>query len=174
MAQATSILTGDIMGQAHAFREARSHFDEEFMDWARGIPPLAPEHFWPMVAEFREVLLKTMQYRKEGYVKAAANEFMRLAVVNASKEIGALVKTVSYKLVYDGIPADQALNLIGNFFVGHIVKSIKSGEWAPNSPITIHGTEPNKDGKQFIQGKGFDRPLIDTGNLFQSASYQIT
>jgi len=82
MTQATSILTGDIMGQAHAFREARSHFDEYFMDWARGIPPLAPEHFWPMVDEFREVLLKTMQYRKEDYVKAAANEFMRLAVVN--------------------------------------------------------------------------------------------
>jgi hypothetical protein len=78
----TSILDGKIMAQAAAFKEARSQFDEQFMDWSRGIPPLEPEHFWPMVDEFRKVLLDTMRYRKEDYVKAAANEFMRLAVVN--------------------------------------------------------------------------------------------
>jgi len=77
-----SILDGTIMAQAAAFKEARSQFDEQFMDWSRGIPPLAPEHFWPMVDQFRKVLLDTMQYRKEGFVEAAANEFIRLAAVN--------------------------------------------------------------------------------------------
>lgn len=83
MATATSILTSDIMGKAKVFREARSQFDEEFMDWARSIPPMAPEHFWPMVDEFREVLIYTMQHKKEGYVEAAADEFMRRTVVNS-------------------------------------------------------------------------------------------
>jgi len=83
MTQATSILGDTIMAQAKAFKEARSQFDEQFMDWSRGIPPLAPEHFWPMVDEFREVLIYTMQHRKEGYVEAAADEFMRRTVVNS-------------------------------------------------------------------------------------------
>jgi hypothetical protein len=82
MATTTSILSDTIMAQAKAFKEARSQFDEQFMDWSRGIPPLAPEHFWPMVDDFRKVLLDTMRYRKEGFVEAAAEEFLRLAVVN--------------------------------------------------------------------------------------------
>lgn len=81
MATTTSILSDTIMAQAKAFKEARSQFDEQFMDYARDIPPLAPEHFWPMVDEFRRVLLDTMQNTKEGYVTAAANEFMRRTVV---------------------------------------------------------------------------------------------
>lgn len=82
MTQAASILSDTIMAQAAAFKEARSQFDEQFMDWSRGVPPLAPEHFWPMVDEFRKVLLDTMQYRKEGFVDSAANEFIRRAAVN--------------------------------------------------------------------------------------------
>jgi hypothetical protein len=81
MAKATSILTDEIMKQAKAFSDARSEFDENFMDFRRGVPPMQPEHFWPVVVQFREVLLDTMTHRKEGYVEAAANEFMRLAAV---------------------------------------------------------------------------------------------
>jgi hypothetical protein len=81
MATTTSILTDDILRQANAFREARSLFDEQFMDWSRGIPPLAPEHFWPMVDQFRKVVMDTMRYTKESVGKKAANEFLRLAAV---------------------------------------------------------------------------------------------
>lgn len=45
--------------------------------------------------------------------------------------------------------------------------------WAPNSPITIDGSKPDKDGKQFIKGKGSERPLIDTGELRKSVGYVI-
>ena len=43
--------------------------------------------------------------------------------------------------------------------------------WAPNSPITIHGgwMKNKVTGKPvYIKGKGSDRPLIDTGSLRQS------
>jgi len=73
----TSILTGDIMGQAHAFLEARQRWEAEFRDWLFGVPPLAPEHFWPMVDEFREVVIQTMTYSKESVAEKAADEFMR-------------------------------------------------------------------------------------------------
>jgi hypothetical protein len=82
MAKTTSILSDTIMAQAAAFKEARSQWEEQYRQWACGIPPLAPEHFWPMVDEFRKVLLDTMRYRKEGFVESAANEFIRLAAVN--------------------------------------------------------------------------------------------
>ena len=78
----TSILSDTIMAQAAAFMEARSQFDRQFNVFTGGIPPLAPEHFWPMVDDFRKVLLDTMRYRKDGFVESAANEFLRLAAVN--------------------------------------------------------------------------------------------
>jgi len=81
MTKATSILTSKIMKQAKAFSDARSEFDENFMDFKRGVPPMQPEHFWHVVVRFREVLLDTMTHRKEGYVEAAADEFFRCAVV---------------------------------------------------------------------------------------------
>ena len=80
--QTTSILTGDIMGQASAFREARSQFGKQFRDWSIGIPPLEPEHFWPMAKKFLNVVISTMCYSKESAGEKAADEFMRLAAVN--------------------------------------------------------------------------------------------
>jgi len=81
MATTTSILTNEIMAQAKAFSEARSAWEDQFNAYAHGVPPLAPEHFWPMVEDFRKVLLDTLSYRRERTGKAAANEFMRQIVV---------------------------------------------------------------------------------------------
>jgi hypothetical protein len=96
MATATSILTGDIMGKAKVFREARSQFDEEFMDWARGIPPMAPERFWPRVAEFRKVVMDTMRYTKESVGEKAANEYLRQAAVEGGNLAAAIHFALSW------------------------------------------------------------------------------
>ena len=92
--QTTSILTGAIMSNANAFKEAKSQWDEQFMDYSRSVPPLAPEHFWPMADQFRKVLLDTLSYRRERTGKAAADEFMRQAVVNG----GTLAAAVHFAL----------------------------------------------------------------------------
>ena len=47
------------------------------------------------------------------------------------------------------------------------------GTWAPNSPITIHGSKPDKSGKKFIKGKKSDQPLIDIGGLRQSIGSRV-
>jgi hypothetical protein len=102
-----------------------------------------------------------------------ARPFMRLAADNARKQIYAVTAKIAGKIVDGQITAEQGLNLIGEFFVGEIVMSIKSGNWLPNSDITVHGTPPGKDGTQFIEGKGFNRPLINTAAMWQSASYKV-
>jgi hypothetical protein len=48
-----------------------------------------------------------------------------------------------------------------------------ANNWAPNSDITINGSKPDKNGKQFIKGKGSDQPLIDTGELRKSIIYVV-
>ena len=97
MATTTSILSDTIMAQAAAFKEARSRFDAQFMDWSRGVPPLAPEHFWPMVDEFRKVLMDTSRYGTGPVGEAAANEFMRLTVVNGGDLAAAVHFALSWR-----------------------------------------------------------------------------
>jgi|694.fasta_scaffold12563_29 hypothetical protein len=97
MATTTSILSDTIMAQAKAFKEARSRFDEQFMDWSRGIPPLAPEHFWPMVDEFRKVVVDTSRYGTGPVGEAAANEFIRLAAVNGGDIAAAVHFALSWR-----------------------------------------------------------------------------
>ncbi len=45
--------------------------------------------------------------------------------------------------------------------------------WAPNSTITIEGTEAYKNGEKFIKGKKSSNPLIDTGELRKSITHVV-
>lgn len=49
-----------------------------------------------------------------------------------------------------------------------------ANNWPPNSPITVNGSKPDKNGKQFIKGKGSSQPLIDTGELRRSITYVVS
>ena len=58
---------------------------------------------------------------------------------------------------------DEAYNLMGNTAKSIIISSFKNkndGQWAPNAPSTI-------------KKKGVDNPLIDTGRLRRSITYEL-
>ena len=93
----TSILTDQIMEQANAYRVAQAKFDTEFRQFAGGVPPLAPEHFWPMVEQFRKTLLRTMTYRKETAVEVTASEFLRELSMQKNLAAG-----IHFALSWDG------------------------------------------------------------------------
>jgi len=83
MTTTTNILDG-IASDAVAFSHARSRYDKAFRLLRMTTPAVEPEHFWPMADAFRMLVLRTMQHRTEGVSDAAADEFMRQAVIGQS------------------------------------------------------------------------------------------
>jgi hypothetical protein len=83
MSVTTDILDG-INAEALAFQKAKARYEKEFRLFKCDVPPLSPEHFWPMVDTFRKVLLRTMLHRQERVAELAAEEFFRLAVIGES------------------------------------------------------------------------------------------
>jgi len=53
---------------------------------------------------------------------------------------------------------------------------IDAGVSPPNSPVTVHGGWIRRKGMRAgypVPGKGFDKPLVDTGELYRSFTYRI-
>jgi hypothetical protein len=83
MSVKTDILEG-INAEALAFQQAKARYENAFREFHSGVPPLAPEHFWPMADVFRKVVLKTMLHRQERVGVLAAEEFLRMAAIGES------------------------------------------------------------------------------------------
>ena len=67
----------------------------------------------------------------------------------------------SQQAIYKGAQTvAKALHLIGNFYKGEMQRTIREGDFAPLSQVTI-------------EKKGSSKPLIDTGQLRQSVDYEI-
>jgi hypothetical protein len=69
--------------------------------------------------------------------------------------------------------ADTALRRLGEFAQAGIRNYIQTGNFEPNSDITIHGSKPGKNGKKFIKGKNSSRPLIDSRTMLREIRYEI-
>ena len=67
------------------------------------------------------------------------------------------------------INIDKALMKFGEIAKGDIQDTILSGSFTRNSPITVHGGWMWKNGKAiYIEGKGFDKPLVNEGIMVGS------
>lgn len=64
-------------------------------------------------------------------------------------------------LIENGGDARDALSLLGEIIVDDIKESIRQLDSPPLSPVTI-------------ARKGFDKPLIDTSNMLNSVSYEVS
>ena len=99
--------------------------------------------------------------------------FMSQAVDNNEEQIKQTGEKL-VKMVSEGkIDARTAVRRNAENMVNLIKNSIKNGDFKENSDITINGTTPGKDGKQFIRGKRSTKPLIDSGLMRDSVMYQI-
>lgn len=64
-------------------------------------------------------------------------------------------------LIENGGDTRDSLSLLGEIIVDDIKESIRQLESPPLSPVTI-------------ARKGFDKPLIDTSNMLNSVSYEVS
>ena len=88
----------------------------------------------------------------------------------------AMVSAISAALAGDVSGVDDALNRSGEAGVDAIHRYIDAGVPPPNSPVTINGGWIyNRVAKKGVPvgGKGFDKPLYDTGQLYNDFDYEV-
>ncbi|AWD92410.1 hypothetical protein [Xanthomonas phage Carpasina] len=90
-----------------------------------------------------------------------ARPFMRLAIDNFRRDRNSIQSRINKRVADGKITADQALGQIGMAMEAKIVDSIKDGQWEANAASTI-------------AAKGFDKPLIDTAQMWKSVSSKVT
>lgn len=93
-------------------------------------------------------------------INIPARPFMRQAYANFQLNAAKLQQKVIGKLINGQLTAQQALNQIGMELENQIVKSIKTGQWTPNAASTI-------------KKKGFDKPLVESGHLWQTVNSKV-
>lgn len=84
----------------------------------------------------------------------------RNGIAKAKTKILALNKRNLLLIAKDEMSVEQALDMLGALATGEIKREFVSGEFAPNAPSTI-------------AKKGSSRPLIDSGQLRQSITWEV-
>lgn len=106
-------------------------------------------------------LVAVAAYNEFGTKNIPARPFLRIASDKNKAKWERLMAGVANRVVVNQMGIDQARNLLGNQAVGDVQKVIGNrGLLKPNNPATV-------------KKKGSDAPLIDTGNLRQSISFEV-
>jgi hypothetical protein len=96
-----------------------------------------------------------------GTATIPARPMMRLASENFQRDRNEIQTKIGKKLIDGKITPDKALAQIGLAMEGKIVDSIKNGNWKPNADSTV-------------ASKGFNKPLIDTAQMFQTVASKVS
>lgn len=86
--------------------------------------------------------------------------FMRSTTKEKKKEIIAFQKKIAKKIVKGEISMEHGLGLLGEFMTDLIKRKIVAIKSPPNSFLTI-------------KEKGSSNPLIDTGQMLNSVTYEV-
>lgn len=122
-----------------------------------------PGELTAVIARKQEYGFTTYLPTKSGPVRVEvpARPFMRYAYELFLRQRKQMEINIAKKIFSGKISAEQALGQIGMAMENCITDSIKNGPWIPNAPLTI-------------KLKGFDKPLIDSGHLWQTVSSKVT
>ena len=87
--------------------------------------------------------------------------FFRYGIRLAQKEVQTVAQRAMIMMFQNSLSPEQVVGRIGLHFEACIVDSIRNGNWIRNSQETI-------------DRKGFDKPLIDSGLMWQSVASRVT
>ncbi len=119
-----------------------------------------------------EYVAQVAYWNEYGTTLSPPRPFFRNAIKDKSKEWLELYKDTQFQTrdMY------KTLGIVGTVIKDDIATSITDLTSPPNSPITINGGWiRHSNGKAFkVKGKGSSNPLINTGLMRDSVSYEIT
>jgi len=101
--------------------------------------------------------------------------FMRPAMFENRTKLKEFLRSAYMKAIKDNTDTMKVLERFGEQCKGMIQNQIISTYSPPNSPITIYGgwIRNKKTGKPvYVEGKGFNAPLRDTGIMLHSVQHQ--
>ena len=119
-----------------------------------------------------EYVAQVAYWNEYGTTLSPPRPFFRNAIKDKSKEWLELFRDTQFKTK----DMFKSLSIVGTIAKDDIATSITDLTSPPNSPITINGGWiRHSNGKAFkVKGKGSSNPLIDTGLMRNSVSYEIT
>ena len=119
-----------------------------------------------------EYVAQVAYWNEYGTTLSPPRPFFRNAIKDNSKEWLELFRETQFKTK----DMFKSLSIVGTIAKDDIATSITDLTSPPNSEITISGGWiRHANGKAFkVKGKGSSNPLIDTGLMRNSVSYEIT
>lgn len=116
------------------------------------------------------MIARTLNYgREEGitisgrkYPAIPPRPFMDLARKNFEKKAGAILGKLLPLYASGRMSARQVLEFLGQKAADEIKESMRTGPWAPLSAVTKE-----------LRRHGGDQPLVDTGTLVNSVSFEL-
>ena len=114
------------------------------------------------------LIARTLNYGRQAgttaegrsYPEIPARPFMKFAMEIWEREFPKILKAYLPKVLGGTMSVDQLLKVIGERSKEAVQKAIREGEYAPLSPRTI-------------AAKGSSTPLIDTGLMVNSVTFEI-
>jgi hypothetical protein len=97
-------------------------------------------------------------YQEYGTSNIPARPFFSTCVNQNRKNWTTLLAPALKNAKFDG---EKALDIIGNQAKGDLQETMREWDTPPNAPSTV-------------KAKGFNDPLIDTGNLLDAVSFKVT
>lgn len=116
------------------------------------------------------MIARTLHYGREAgctvdgrrYPAIPPRPFMDLASENFAKKAGAILRRLLKKYGSGEMNARQVFEFLGQKAADEIKKAMRNGAWTPLSPSTVASRR-----------HGGAKPLIDTGTLVNSVSFEI-
>lgn len=121
---------------------------------SEGRPAAVPDGYASDISEVAQVAA----FNEFGTVRIPARPFFRQALDNNREALISFTSAIARRVMDGTVQPRQGLQLIGEWMAAKIKASITSGDFLPNSPITI-------------ARKKSSRPLIDTGQMRQSVTH---
>ena len=104
-----------------------------------------------------------------------ARPLLRQSAEKIDQKLPGWVARRTVEMLDGTLDPETYLKRMGETLVATIQETLKEGKFAPNADITVNGTPPDKNGNQFIKGKGFNKPLVGvTGLLGQSITAKVS